>query len=104
MRPLILPCLLAAAACTTTPRPAASPGAAAEARSARYLCSDGRAVEILYGGDGSAVLTVGSETVELTPTAGGGWTGGGWRWRADGPAGGMLAHGTAAPTACRAGG
>jgi hypothetical protein len=62
-------------------------------QSARYICADGRRIEILYGG-GGAVLTVSGAVAQLDrapDTDQELYTGSGWRWSVTGKRSGLLA-------------
>jgi len=77
-----------------------------DGQSARYLCADGRHIEVLYGG-GDAVVTVGDSVAQMRrdPDAGQElYVGGGWIWSVTGRTSGELAR-PAAPEGivCRVG-
>ncbi len=62
--------------------------------SARYLCSDARAIEVLYGG-GIAVVTIGDKALQMQRaprTDGERYFGGGWQWLSTGKRTGTLIH------------
>jgi len=62
--------------------------------SARYVCSDGRAIEVIYGG-GVAVITVDGATSQLAraPSADGErYIGNGWQWWSKATRSGTLAR------------
>lgn len=88
---------------------AASPKPAQAGDSARYVCSDGRVIEVLYGG-GVAVLTINGDPVEMQPAPaeqGERYEGGGWQWVPSGKRSGSLRalHGGGQPnpvTSCSA--
>lgn len=106
IRSLLPFALLLLAGCTTS-RPAAPPPPPT-GESARYVCADGRQIEVLYAGDGSAVVTVGDQAVELHRTSaaeGEHYAGGGLTWVPAGPREGRLGAtaGPAAGTTCRVG-
>jgi len=65
-----------------------------EGESARYVCADGRRIEILYGG-GEAVVTVDTVVVQMSrdPDAPQElYSGGGWIWSVTGKRSGELAR------------
>ena len=66
-------------------------------QSARYVCADGRRIEVLYGG-GDTVLTVGNQVTQLTRSPDSAdelYVGGGWTWSVSGRQSGLLSSSTA---------
>jgi len=66
-------------------------------QSARYVCADGRRIEILYGG-GDTVLTIGNQVTQLTRSPDSPdelYVGGGWSWSVSGRQSGLLSSSTA---------
>lgn len=63
-------------------------------QSATYRCTDGRSIELLFAGDGSAVLTADDAPVTLAPIdrTGAHFAGGGWRWFSSSATTGWLAR------------
>ena len=63
-------------------------------QSASYRCADGRTIELLFAGDGSALLTAGGKTATLKPTdrSGAHFEGDDWRWTSSSATAGVLAR------------
>jgi membrane-bound inhibitor of C-type lysozyme len=93
MRRLLIPIALALAA---TASPAAKPKyPPSTGQSALYACADGRTIEVLYSGGDAAVLTIASDTVQLTRAVaadGERYVGGGWQWWGKGQREGTLSR------------
>jgi len=65
-----------------------------DGESARYICADGRRIEVLYGG-GDAVVTVGDAVAQMSRDPQTGqelYVGGGWIWSVTGRRSGELAR------------
>ena len=75
-------------------------------QSARYVCADGRRIEILYGG-GDTVLTLGNAVAQLERSTDSDqelYVGSGWTWSVTGRRSGLLgAAGAPHTVACQVG-